>query len=189
MASKGRKKPSLFSLSRQPISTDEERNAYFKSLRSESDRVVAIRASAFTEHTLLDLLIESMRTMDESDIEHLFFKNNATLGTFAARVDIARAFNLINEKQKKNLDIIRHIRNTFAHAVVDIDFSTKEISDECLKLDCIEPESKNPRHIYTVGCHNIAVELKDILIEILKKRLESAMIQEQRQSPNIQGDK
>jgi hypothetical protein len=161
MASKGAKKMSLYTLSRQPLSSDEETQAYWASISdsSTSDRTLAIRASAFVEHQLLDLLLIAMREMNEDEIEKLFFKQNATLATFSARTDIARAFDLITTSQRQNMDIIRHVRNTFAHAIIDIAFSHPLISAECDKLAVIGEGANTPRAKYVYATHELALDL------------------------------
>ena len=82
MASKGAKKVSLYILSRQPLTSEAEREEYWKFIAnsSASDRSVAIRASAFVEHQLLDLLLHAMRMMDNEEIENSIFQAERYFG-------------------------------------------------------------------------------------------------------------
>jgi len=50
---------------------------------------------------------------------------------FAGKIIIGYAMGLYSEQVREDLQQIRHIRNVFAHSMVDIDFNTPEIADAC----------------------------------------------------------
>jgi len=47
---------------------------------------------------------------------------------------LAFALNLLDDSTRHNLDIIRRVRNVFAHAAKAVSFSTHLIAAECRKL-------------------------------------------------------
>ena len=57
----------------------------------------------------------------------------APLGTFSSRIKMAIALGLLNRDEAKDTDILRTIRNDFAHRV-HISFSDSSIKDRCLNL-------------------------------------------------------
>ena len=57
------------------------------------------------------------------------------LGTFKAKIDIAHALGLYDLKTRKGLDLVRKIRNEFAHSSEPIQFDHEKIAGWCRKLD------------------------------------------------------
>jgi hypothetical protein len=133
VGSKG-KKESLYSLSREFLESEQEDEAYRKAILGESHRSSALMASAFVEHALLDLIMVKLITLSEKDENDLFFGPGSILGTFAARIDIAYAMGLIHDENRSDLNIIRNVRNAFAHSIKDIDFHHPLIKKECRKF-------------------------------------------------------
>lgn len=58
---------------------------------------------------------------------------NAPLGTFSARIKATHALGLIRDREHKDLELMRHIRNQFAHNMFAT-FSDAAISDRCKQL-------------------------------------------------------
>lgn len=163
MASKGAKKETLQTLSRQPLLPDDL-ETYMKVISGESDRACALVASSFVEHSLINLLRAAFIDLNETEDDDIFSKNGSALGTFANRIDIAYALGLISKEQTNDLDTIRNIRNVFAHAVKDISFKDPLVKAECKqfkhKLICCGAHTcDEPRHHYSNVCHTLAIEL------------------------------
>jgi hypothetical protein len=59
------------------------------------------------------------------------FGLNAPLGSFANMVTMAYAMRVFGDETKSNLDIIRRVRNAFAHSKLPIDFQTVQIARVC----------------------------------------------------------
>jgi mannitol operon repressor len=130
MASKGRKKPSLHSLSRLPINPE----TFFKELQGESDRACALIAGAAISDGLCDLLKDYFVELEEVDINHLFNDPRASLGEFASRTDVSFALGLISPQERLVANVIRRIRNLFAHTLAQIEFSHELIVSELSKV-------------------------------------------------------
>ena len=129
MGSKGRKKPSLRSLSRLPMNME----TYFKELSGESDRACALIAGAAVSDGLRDLLKLYFVKLEEIDIDHLFYNQGAPLSSFS-RTDVSFALGLISPQERIVANVIRNIRNQFAHTLAQFDFSHELIISELSKV-------------------------------------------------------
>jgi hypothetical protein len=171
MGSKGAKKETLYSLSRERADSDREFALYKKRMLGESHRSAAIMASAFVEHTLVDLLSAKFIRLSGEEFDDLFFSTRGVLSDFASRIDIAYALGLITKSDQKDLTVIRHVRNTFAHAMKDIDFSHKLIRKECFKFSSVlhrdgTPTDEEPREHYILVCHHLAHRFSEASIKL-----------------------
>lgn len=100
-----------------------------------NDRGVALSLGSIVENALY-VFVRSWVTvpLDKTE-ENQLFGGDAPLGTFSSRIRVAYAFGLISSEVRSNLDLIREIRNTFAHSALHIGFTTPEVEVACLKLD------------------------------------------------------
>jgi hypothetical protein len=147
MGSKGRKKPSLHSLSRLPINYE----TYFKELEGESDRACALTAGAAVSDGLQDLLKRYFIKLKEPDINHLFHDHGASLGDFASQTDISFALGLISPQERLVADVIRRIRNLYAHTLAQIDFSHELIVSELSKVSVNSLGRAKPK-VFSLEC-------------------------------------
>jgi hypothetical protein len=133
MASKGRKKASLYDLSRERwVPGDYTKIAV--ELSQGSDRASAIVGGSILENSLTDILNSHFQTMDPSDVEDLFYKPTAPLQTFSAKIIIGHAVGIYGVKMREQLDIIRRIRNAFAHSMRPVEFEDELIARQVLRL-------------------------------------------------------
>jgi hypothetical protein len=72
---------------------------------------------------LADRLIK-MRTLSEAKAKRIF---NGPLGRLAAKIDVAYAFELIDDDLYEDLTAIKDIRNEFAHSVTQVSFDSLEV--------------------------------------------------------------
>jgi hypothetical protein len=95
------------------------------------------------------------------------FDNEGPLSTLDAKILMAQCFGIIGSLTQRNLETVKHVRNTFAHAGVPIDFSTKEIVDACNTL-VLPPRPETfreylpfdtARQKYTSTCETTALSL------------------------------
>src|SRR5690606_37481533 len=84
---------------------------------------------------LLKLLKYFMIDDAEAEVDKLLSGGpNAPLGTFSSRVLSAYCLGLISEDEFKDIEIIRKIRNDFAHNLLEISFDNQSIMDRCKNL-------------------------------------------------------
>jgi DNA-binding MltR family transcriptional regulator len=101
-----------------------------------ADRTAAISGVAFIDHAIQRAIVTHLRIgADDKDTKSLFDGDRAPLGSLSARIMTARALGVIGPQTTEDLHTLRTIRNTFAHAILHIQFADKEVSDLCLSLN------------------------------------------------------
>jgi DNA-binding MltR family transcriptional regulator len=134
MAKKQRKPPE------SPEELDANLDAFISTFQNESDRGAVLVATA-----LLDDVLEGLLRCRMSQEPHIkkrcvdpLFMPEAALGTFAAKIKIARAFEILGDWMYEDLEIIRKVRNEFAHSHLRVDFSEARIVKLSRSLKAIE---------------------------------------------------
>ena len=137
---------------------------------SRNDRGAALLLATIPE-TSLRIAIEQKLGLAEEHRPMLFEEEAAPLRDFAAKIRMGYALGLFGEETKKNLDIIRAIRNVFAHAAHPVNFSTVEISNACALLTVPSPvgaeddkkyKSVTGRERFRLVCERIGVALRHL---------------------------
>lgn len=82
-------------------------------LRNESDRGCAIIGLATTDVLLGDLIKAAMVEGAPNEL----FESQGACSTLSGKVDIAYALGLISADDRRDLHLLRKIRNEFAHAI------------------------------------------------------------------------
>ena len=114
----------------------EDWNEFFTEFANESDRAAAVLSAAYIDE-LLKNLIANFLVDDEKVVEKLLDPKkspHAPLGTFSARITAAFCLGLIDRVQYDDLNIIRQIRNLFAHSLHGVTFKSAEVVKEVKKL-------------------------------------------------------
>ncbi|QQO19447.1 hypothetical protein JJB98_05790 [Bradyrhizobium diazoefficiens] len=88
---------------------------YLEELGKESPRGKVLISTGFMEQVLKEILCAFL--VEGKVAEELFEGGNAPLGTFSARAKLAFTLGLVSEKEFQDLELIRKIRNEFAHNV------------------------------------------------------------------------
>jgi DNA-binding MltR family transcriptional regulator len=106
----------------------------FASLKVESDRASIILAAAFLDSFLGDCMARRFSGHFDGDL----FRGDGALGTFSRRISMARALGWIHEDTASDLDIVRKIRNDFAHDYDHtLSFSTDSVTARCQNLSTV----------------------------------------------------
>lgn len=71
------------------------------------------------------------------------FEDRSPLNSFSAKIAMAHALGLYGNETRRNLDILREIRNIFAHDVTLLTFESPGIAQACQELRI--PEA--PKHV------------------------------------------
>jgi hypothetical protein len=119
--------------------TEDEIEALENDLYMGPDRAAAIVLATAVENAIGKLLRSNMREEGTSEL----FKPSSLLGSFGARIDISYALKLFGPKTKKELNIIRTLRNQFAHSRMPIEFTTPVVKKCCDQLTY--PDAPNVR--------------------------------------------
>ena len=102
-------------------------NRLMELANKQHDRALALTVASFAEECLGRLLRTFFREVKAS--EDLLEGFNAPLGTFAARTKVCHAMGLLSDIQFKDLELIRKIRNEFAHTWDECSFDDEKIKD------------------------------------------------------------
>ena len=114
------------------------------SINNETDRGCALMAAAYLDEELRKLAERFL--VDNESIVNNIFRSDGPLGTFSSRIDLIYLLGLIGPHVRRDLHLIRKIRNVFAHNSNLIDFNQREISDRCNEFTYIfVSKDKEPR--------------------------------------------
>jgi len=112
----------------------------------ESHRGCALAAAAFLDERLRQLLCASFVP---DCVEELLEGATAPLGTFSARILAAQALGLLPPKAARDLNLIRKIRNEFAHNLACGSFEVPEVTSRCRELYYCFSNPQRPRSRFT----------------------------------------
>jgi hypothetical protein len=166
---------------RDPIVNDREAlDALENELYGTSDRVTAVMLGASVETALEKLLASRMRDDLNSDERSKLFGFDGAVGTFSAKIIIAYAAKIIGPITYSDLNLIKLLRNEFAHSRIPFDFQTPQVVAVCNELQVPKlPDSNNSFPLMTTrvtsrfgiagippswmlfvsACHNIAYRM------------------------------
>jgi len=120
----------------QRLIGDLDRLAAFlkKEWQNESDRGVVISNFSVIDETLYALLRKKLATpMTEND--PLLDGPTAPIGSFYAKLLLAKSLGLISESLFQDLNTLRELRNAFAHNIRGASFSTPSVRQLITKFD------------------------------------------------------
>jgi DNA-binding MltR family transcriptional regulator len=106
-----------------------------------SDRAAAIFTGIELEEATRRALVSWVR-LDNSDEYDGLFGAMGPLSTFSARIKTLFVLRLIGKDTRDDLDIIREIRNAFAHSGRELTFDTKEVKAACEHLRAVSWNTK-----------------------------------------------
>ena len=105
-------------------------DAFSARLGSESDRACAVLGAALLDAKLEDLFRERFLAYQDE-----LLGNSGPLGSFSSRIRLACALAWISEDARHDLDVIRDIRNTFAHSFDhELSFIDQSVAARCSNL-------------------------------------------------------
>jgi DNA-binding MltR family transcriptional regulator len=97
---------------------NQKRDELFESLSKESDRGVVLTSASFLDEALEVLLRErfSIRQPKSKSSMKPLFQPFGPLSTFSGKITICYAIDLIGKWMYEDLEIVRKLRNEFAHS-------------------------------------------------------------------------
>lgn len=125
-----------------------EVEAFRLALSKETDRGCALFASSYLDKALSDCALAY-----DKKIENDLFEGNAPLAAFSARIKMAFYLGKISKIERRDLDLIRKIRNEFAHNADAIDFEEEKIKNQCRELSfTYHDKDHRPRGHFIAAC-------------------------------------
>jgi len=115
---------------RKPPAKDAKQ-AIQRIMRSRlDDRSTALTCAVFAELGLVAGIATVLRP-HHTEIVKLFWKPSGKYGTFDKKITHAFKLNLIGPETKQHLEVVRQVRNVFAHSLADVRFTTPAIQNAC----------------------------------------------------------
>jgi len=105
--------------------------ALLKEMKEESPRGMVLICGALLDEHLIECI--KARLVDHPAVDKLTGGFNAPFGTFSSRIVGALALGVISSVEYQDLEIVRGIRNDFAHQIV-VGFNDPSIRDRCANL-------------------------------------------------------
>ena len=139
---RGVKKPKLRDYSHLVLAP-EEKEALAAAAHSQHQHpiVIAILACVLIEHELDRLLRKKLKKNDENTWQALQ-SETGPLRSFAAKISMAYALGIYTEKIQHDLNVVRIIRNAFAHSKKLIDFDDPLIISELVSAHILRKKFK-----------------------------------------------
>jgi Mannitol repressor len=166
----------------------DKRTKVWELLYEESDRGCVLVSASFLDENLKNLLKQILKRKKLSNNKIKDLTNaNGPLGTFSSRIVMSYVFDIISCEVYENLEIIRAIRNDFAHSSDRTDFSQSDLetrvrsmksSEYPIKEDLLrfcpeyKPEVKGVivnNKEFAIGRIMFSLHVSGMLAEILKK--------------------
>jgi hypothetical protein len=97
------------------------------------DRTCALVLAANLDNRLRELLIAHFLPVDGNKEEEIY-EGTGALSTFSSRITVANLCGLLSEAEHHDLNLIRKIRNYFAHEEENLSFASQTISSRCKSL-------------------------------------------------------
>ncbi len=131
-------------------------------LQRETDRGLALVGAALIDEKLQ----ETLRAFfcDGSKADDLLEAGSAPLATFSARAQTCHALGLIDDDESFEIDLIRKVRNEFAHAKHGTSFKSSRIAGLCSTLRSRLPDpgpypTNDPRFRFTNAILSVVIRL------------------------------
>jgi len=146
------------------------------------------------EHELETLLRRRLQRKDQATWERLL-EDQGPLRSFHSKIELAYALGTVNEETRKYLNVVRAVRNAFAHSKKLLDFDDPLITDEILSVflanniakDATKAEPKRgPRILFVNICLKILTKLMEKQARAAKaeaKRAAKALARWMRSAP------
>lgn len=109
-------------------------NRFMSLIQKQDDQAMVLSLATFLEDTLGRLLLAYFRSCKAT--KELIEGFNAPLGTFGSRIKAVYAFGLVTDDQYKDMEILRKIRNHFAHNWEGVSFERNDIQALVGQLSC-----------------------------------------------------
>jgi DNA-binding MltR family transcriptional regulator len=103
-----------------------------QTLTHESDRAAALMSAAYLDEQLKTLLNRML--VDDTKVKERVLGTSGAIDSFSSRIDLAYLLGLIPKNFRDDLELIRRIRNEFAHTAQKMDFETGVIKSRCFLL-------------------------------------------------------
>jgi hypothetical protein len=146
----------------------------------KDDAALALVVSSIVEQGL-EIAIATHLVISEDEISRLFDDTqNGPFSTSAAKIKIGHALGVYDARVRDELNMIRHIRNCFAHSKEQVTFASEEVVLGCNQLwvadlwhDADTVDKSNPRDRFLSSAKMMFVYLENSLSQTPRRFTES----------------
>lgn len=110
-------------------------------LANDSDRSKVIVGAAIIDE-LMERLLRKTLVQNSKLFEQAFESSNGFLGTFSSKIKACFLLGLISKELLDDIEIIRKIRNHFAHKIMNCSFDNEEIRNICQNFNLVKAAFK-----------------------------------------------
>lgn len=139
------------------------------------DRAAALVYGAMVEQSL-EIALSTHFVVDVKESNRLFSyaDDDGYIANFAAKIALGHALGIYDHQMRGDLTWIRHIRNAFAHARLDVGFHTEAIILACdqLRFPRHNPKWVTPRQKFTATAGLVAMFLRGAGISVRPLRFD-----------------
>lgn len=129
-------------MTQDPFRYADEVVEFRSSLNEETDRGCALMAAAYLDDQLERLLRQTF-VDDRTAVDELF-RPLGPLGSFSGRIELCYALGLLPNETRRDLNLIRKIRNDFGHVAKTLTFDEPGIGARCRELHHSYHEAEAP---------------------------------------------
>jgi hypothetical protein len=132
-------------------------------MEGDDDRTAALVSASDLEGSIEQAISKRMRPLSTQEYNDLFF-GDSPLATFSAKIKLGYALRIYGSETRTELDLIRDVRNAFAHSRRAISFSIPEVADICdllrsYKQNAETQEIAGPKKKFVDSCYRIAIKI------------------------------
>jgi hypothetical protein len=143
--------------------TPAEFAAAIDQLHSESDRGLAILGAAWVDNAMKRALLSKMIPLGTEN-ENNLMENKGPLAEMSARIQALYALGHIPQEFRDDLNCLKEIRNTFAHAMHALSFQTPVVLARCQQFHLRKAfKETSGRAIYTNAVMILLVSLMNVI--------------------------
>jgi hypothetical protein len=110
-------------------------NDFVDRFHGESDRAAAVLAGAYLDAFMESALRDVLARNSQTDV---LFDVRGVLQSLSSKISLAAALGIVAEPVARDMDLIRKIRNYFAHHIWDATFETSPMSDWCGAIEIVD---------------------------------------------------
>jgi hypothetical protein len=148
----------------QRVPTPDEYQAAWQEVFDAPARAAVIVAAALIERKLKELILGQLAPgLDKGDKD--LFGPMKPLSSFSAKIRLGYGLRLYGDRTYHDLDLLREMRNLFAHGPLSMDFNTPEVKNEIEKFYCHSRNVPDPRQrfvsVATLLISHLALRQKD----------------------------
>jgi Mannitol repressor len=150
---------------REPVSDMERQldglRTQIEELATRTHPGAAMVAAGIVEDWLTAILESKMRPLSNR-FKAQIFKGYGPLSSFSAKLHICYALSFIDEPTYKDIQVIKDIRNEFAHTLKPLNFESDEIKRLCQKLRSYDSSATDHFDVYSRAISDVIAKLEPI---------------------------